>query len=270
MCRCRITKRLLEGGIKGLRVGIPKEYRIDGAPPEIDALWAKGAEWLKAQGAEIVEVSPAAHQIRAARLIISWRRPKPPPTWRAMTACASAIARQGAHDITELYEKSRAEGFGAEVQRRILIGTYVLSAGYYDAYYARAQKLRTLIARDFDAGVREMRRAAHPGHARARPSRVGDKTADPVAMYLQRRLHRDGESGGPAGHCGAGRPDRERLAAGPAADRQGVRRGDGAARRPGDRTGRGFQAQARPNGGRHERACEAQAASRARPATGKS
>ena len=72
---------------------------------------------------------------------------------------------QGAHDITDLYEKSRAEGFGAEVQRRILIGTYVLSAGYYDAYYARAQKLRTLIARDFDAGVREMRRAADPGHA---------------------------------------------------------------------------------------------------------
>ena len=82
-----------------------------------------------------------------------------------MTGCGSAIARQGAHDITELYEKSRAEGFGAEVQRRILIGTYVLSAGYYDAYYARAQKLRTLIKRDFDAGVREMRRAADPGHA---------------------------------------------------------------------------------------------------------
>ena len=82
-----------------------------------------------------------------------------------MTGCASATAPTACRDITDLYEKSRAEGFGAEVQRRILIGTYVLSAGYYDAYYARAQKLRTLIKRDFDAGLREVRRAADPGNA---------------------------------------------------------------------------------------------------------
>ena len=82
-----------------------------------------------------------------------------------MTACASATAPRACSDITDLYEKSRAEGFGAEVRRRILIGTYVLSAGYYDAYYSRAQKMRTLIARDFDRGVQEVRRAADAGNA---------------------------------------------------------------------------------------------------------
>src|SRR5580692_4774638 len=141
-------EKLLEGGIKGLRVGIPKEYRIDGMPAEIDALWDKGAGWLKAQGAQIVEVSlPHTKYALPTYYIV------------APAEASSNLARYDGvrfghrtsgsiHDITELYEKSRAEGFGAEVQRRILIGTYVLSAGYYDAYYARAQKLRTLIARD--------------------------------------------------------------------------------------------------------------------------
>src|SRR5450631_2054109 len=138
----------LESGVKGLRIGIPKEYRIDGAPPEIDALWSKGAEWLKAQGAEIVEVSlPHTKYALPTYYIV------------APAEASSNLARydgvryghraKGPTDITDLYEKSRAEGFGKEVQRRILIGTYVLSSGYYDAYYARAQKLRTLIARDF-------------------------------------------------------------------------------------------------------------------------
>ena len=101
-----------------------------------------------------------------------------------MTASASAIAPRACHDITELYEKSRAEGFGAEVQRRILIGTYVLSAGYYDAYYARAQKLRTLIKRDFEQAFETcdvLLTPATPGPAFG----VGEKTADPVSMYLQ-------------------------------------------------------------------------------------
>ena len=87
-----------------------------------------------------------------------------------MTACASAIAPRARATSPIFTKRAGREGFGAEVQRRILIGTYVLSAGYYDAYYARAQKLRTLIKRDFDAGLREVRRAADPGHARARPS----------------------------------------------------------------------------------------------------
>ena len=176
-------EKLLEGGIKGLRVGIPKEYRIDGAPAEIDALWTKGADWLKAQGAEIVEVSlPHTKYALPTYYIV------------APAEASSNLARYdgvkfgyrapGARDITELYEKSRGESFGAEVQRRILIGTYVLSAGYYDAYYAKAQKLRSLIKRDFEQAFETcdvLLTPTTPGPAFA----VGAKTADPVEMYLQ-------------------------------------------------------------------------------------
>jgi aspartyl-tRNA(Asn)/glutamyl-tRNA(Gln) amidotransferase subunit A len=172
----------VECGVKGLRVGIPKEYRIGGAPPEIDALWAKGAEWLKAQGAEIVDVSlPHTKYALPAYYIV------------APAEASSNLARydgvryghRSAHadDVVSLYERSRAEGFGPEVRRRILIGTYVLSAGYYDAYYARAQKLRTLIARDFAAAYAQcdvLLTPATPGPAFA----IGEKTADPVSMYL--------------------------------------------------------------------------------------
>ncbi|MEO8300636.1 MAG: Asp-tRNA(Asn)/Glu-tRNA(Gln) amidotransferase subunit GatA [Rhizomicrobium sp.] len=176
-------EKLLEGGIKGLRVGIPKEYRIDGAPAEIDALWSKGADWLKAQGAEIVDVSlPHTKYALPTYYIV------------APAEASSNLARydgvkfgyraKGARDITDLYEKSRGEGFGAEVQRRILIGTYVLSAGYYDAYYSRAQKLRTLIKRDFERAFEicdVLLTPTTPGPAFG----VGAKTSDPVEMYLQ-------------------------------------------------------------------------------------
>ena len=176
-------EKLLDGGIKGLRVCIPKEYRIDGAPAEIDALWSKGADWLEAQGAQIVEVSlPHTKYALPTYYIV------------APAEASSNLARydgvrfgyraSGARDITELYEKSRGEGFGAEVQRRILIGTYVLSAGYYDAYYSRAQKLRTLIKRDFEQAFEKcdvLLTPTTPGPAFG----VGAKTADPVEMYLQ-------------------------------------------------------------------------------------
>src|SRR5579859_3494935 len=175
-------EKLLEGGIKGLRVGIPKEYRIDGAPAEIDALWSKGADWLKAQGAEIVEVSlPHTKYALPTYYIVA------PAEASANLARYDGVRfgyrADGVHDILELYEKSRGEGFGKEVQRRILIGTYVLSSGYYDAYYARAQKLRTLIARDFSEAFKKcdvLLTPATPGPAFG----VGDKTADPVSMYL--------------------------------------------------------------------------------------
>jgi len=172
----------LQQGIKGLRVGIPKEYRIDGAPPEIEDLWTKGAEWLKAQGAEIVEVSlPHTKYALPVYYIV------------APAEASSNLARydgmryghraQDADELIELYEKSRAEGFGHEVQRRILIGTYVLSAGYYDAYYLRAQKIRTLIARDFSEAYKScdvLLTPATPSAAFA----IGEKIADPVSMYL--------------------------------------------------------------------------------------
>src|SRR4051812_4304036 len=175
-------EKLLGGGIKGLKVGIPKEYRIDGVPAEIAAIWDKGAQWLKAQGAEIVEVSlPHTKYALPTYYIVA-------PAEASSNLARYDGVRYGhraaaARDITDLYEKSRAEGFGAEVQRRILIGTYVLSAGYYDAYYARAQKLRTLIARDFElafAACDVLLTPATPGPAFA----IGEKTADPVSMYL--------------------------------------------------------------------------------------
>jgi len=172
----------LDTGVKGLRVGIPKEYRIDGAPPEIDALWARGVEWLKAQGAEIVDISlPHTKYALPTYYIV------------APAEASSNLARydgvrfghraKGVHDITDLYEKSRAEGFGKEVQRRILIGTYVLSSGYYDAHYLRAQKLRSLIARDFTEAYEKcdvLLTPTTPCPAFA----VGEKSADPVSMYL--------------------------------------------------------------------------------------
>jgi aspartyl-tRNA(Asn)/glutamyl-tRNA(Gln) amidotransferase subunit A len=172
----------LDSGVKGLRVGIPKEYRIDGAPPEIDALWGKGADWLKAQGAEIVEVSlPHTKYALPAYYIV------------APAEASSNLARydgmrygyraKGEHDLLGLYETSRAEGFGHEVRRRIMIGTYVLSAGYYDAYYLRAQKIRTLIARDFARAFERCDVLLTPVTPSAAFA-IGAETSDPVAMYL--------------------------------------------------------------------------------------
>jgi aspartyl-tRNA(Asn)/glutamyl-tRNA(Gln) amidotransferase subunit A len=175
-------ERELDAGIAGLRVGIPKEYRIEGAPAEIYELWNRGAEWLKAQGAEIVEVSlPHTKYALPAYYIV------------APAEASSNLARYdgvryghrapGADDLMGLYERTRAEGFGREVKRRIMIGTYVLSAGYYDAYYLRAQKVRSLIARDFDEAFQHcdvMLTPATPCAAFA----IGAKTADPVSMYL--------------------------------------------------------------------------------------
>jgi aspartyl-tRNA(Asn)/glutamyl-tRNA(Gln) amidotransferase subunit A len=175
-------EKSLGAGVKGLRVGIPKEYRIDGAPPEIDALWQEGAEWLKAQGAEIVEVSlPHTRYALPAYYIV------------APAEASSNLARydgvryghraEGTRDLVDLYEKSRSEGFGAEVKRRVLIGTYVLSAGYYDAYYTRAQKIRTLIKRDFERAFEKcdvLLTPVTPGPAFA----LGEKSNDPISMYL--------------------------------------------------------------------------------------
>ena len=134
--------------VKGLRIGIPKEYRIDGMPAEIEALWSKGAAWLKAAGAEIVDVSlPHTKYALPAYYIVA-------PAEASSNLARYDGVRYGLRvpggAIIDMYEKTRAEGFGKEVQRRILIGTYVLSAGYYDAYYLRAQKVRTLIKRDFE------------------------------------------------------------------------------------------------------------------------
>jgi aspartyl-tRNA(Asn)/glutamyl-tRNA(Gln) amidotransferase subunit A len=169
--------------LKGLRIGIPKEYRLDGMPAEIETMWEQGREWLKAAGADLVDVSlPHTKYALPAYYIVA-------PAEASSNLARYDGVRYGLRvpgsDITDMYEQTRAEGFGAEVRRRVMIGTYVLSAGYYDAYYLRAQKVRTLIKRDFedcfDAGVHAMLTPATPSAAFG----VGEKGgADPVEMYL--------------------------------------------------------------------------------------
>ena len=166
--------------VKGLRVGIPREYRIDGMPAEIDALWQQGAQWLKQQGAEIVEISmPHTKYALPAYYIVA-------PAEASSNLARYDGVRYGLRvpggDILDMYEKTRAAGFGREVQRRILIGTYVLSAGYYDAYYVRAQKVRTLIKRDFDAAWNKVDVVLTP--ATPSPAFAPGEITDPVQMYL--------------------------------------------------------------------------------------
>jgi aspartyl-tRNA(Asn)/glutamyl-tRNA(Gln) amidotransferase subunit A len=166
--------------IKGLRVGIPKEYRADGMPAEIDTLWQTGTRWLKEQGAEIIDISlPHTKYALPAYYIVA-------PAEASSNLARYDGVRYGLRvkgdDIVSMYENTRAEGFGREVQRRVMIGTYVLSAGYYDAYYVRAQKIRTLIKRDFDAAWAKVDVVLTP----ATPSAAfapGEIT-DPVQMYL--------------------------------------------------------------------------------------
>jgi aspartyl-tRNA(Asn)/glutamyl-tRNA(Gln) amidotransferase subunit A len=169
--------------VKGMRIGIPKEYRLDGMPPEIETLWTQGIAWLKDAGAEMVDVSlPHTKYALPAYYIVA---PAEASSNLARYDGVRYGLRAGGRDIIDLYEKTRADGFGKEVRRRVMIGTYVLSAGYYDAYYIRAQKVRTLIKRDFEEcfakGIDAMLTPATPSAAFA----IGEKgSADPVEMYL--------------------------------------------------------------------------------------
>lgn len=171
----------LDGGIAGMTVGIPREYRLDGMPEEIARLWEQGAEWLKAQGAEIVEVSlPHTRYALPAYYIIA---PAEASSNLARYDGVRYGLRVAGDDLTEMYENTRAEGFGDEVIRRVLIGTHVLSAGYYDAYYRKAQQVRTLIRRDFDAAFERVDVLLTP----ATPSpafQLGEMSDDPLQMYL--------------------------------------------------------------------------------------
>ena len=170
--------------IKGMKVGIPKEYRVDGMPEDIEALWQKGIAWLKDAGAEIVNISlPHTKYALPAYYIVA---PAEASSNLARYDGVRYGLRVDGKDIVDMYEKTRAAGFGQEVKRRIMIGTYVLSAGYYDAYFTQASKVRTLIARDFelafDAGVDAILTPATPSSAFG----VADENlaADPVKMYL--------------------------------------------------------------------------------------
>jgi aspartyl-tRNA(Asn)/glutamyl-tRNA(Gln) amidotransferase subunit A len=169
--------------VRGMKIGVPREYRVDGMADEIEALWRRGAAWLEAAGAEMVEVSlPHTKYALPAYYIV------------AAAEASSNLARydgvryglrKAGRDIVDMYEHTRAVGFGVEVRRRIMIGTYVLSAGYYDAYYLRAQKVRSLIKRDFEecfkAGIDAILTPTTPSAAFG----IGEKGAgDPIEMYL--------------------------------------------------------------------------------------
>ena len=176
-------EKALTGDVKGLTVGIPKEYQMEGMPEEIGRLWQQGIDWLKAAGATIRDISlPHTKTALPAYYIVA-------PAEASSNLARYDGVRYGARvegdNIIDLYEKTRAAGFGKEVRRRIMIGTYVLSAGYYDAYYVRAQKIRTLIKRDFEqafeSGIDMILTPATPSAAFAQGSKG---SADPIEMYL--------------------------------------------------------------------------------------
>jgi len=172
----------MKQSVKGLRVGVPKEYRVEGMSKEIDALWQKGIDWLKDAGATIHEISlPHTKYALPAYYIVA-------PAEASSNLARYDGVRYGLRvpgkDIIDMYSETRAAGFGKEVRRRVLIGTYVLSAGYYDAYYLKAQKVRTLIKRDFDEAWNKVDVVLTP----TTPSPAfafGEKTGDPLAMYLE-------------------------------------------------------------------------------------
>ena len=171
----------LEAGVSGMRIGVPKEYRIDGMPTEIEALWDEGAEWLKAAGAEIVEISlPHTKYALPAYYIVA-------PAEASSNLARYDGVRYGLRvdggNLQEMYENTRGTGFGPEVQRRVMIGTYVLSAGYYDAYYLKAQKVRTRIADDFRQAWNKVDAILTPTTPSAAFAQ-GEKMDDPIAMYL--------------------------------------------------------------------------------------
>ncbi len=171
----------LSGDVKGLKIGIPKEYRVDGLPADMAAFWAKGEEWLKAAGAEIVEVSlPHTKYALPAYYIVA---PAEASSNLARYDGVRYGLRKDGDDITGMYENTRSAGFGAEVKRRVLMGTYVLSAGYYDAYYLKAQKVRTLIKRDFDQAFQTVDAILTPTTPNVAFA-AGDKSEDPLEMYL--------------------------------------------------------------------------------------
>ena len=173
----------LSSNLKGKRVGIPKEYRIDGVPDEINALWDQGIAWLRDAGADIVEISlPHTQYALPTYYIIA-------PAEASSNLARYDGVRYGLREdpaggnLDAMYAATRAAGFGAEVKRRIMIGTYVLSAGYYDAYFTKAQKVRTLIKRDFARAFEQCDVILTPT-APSAAFGIGEKMSDPLAMYL--------------------------------------------------------------------------------------
>ena len=171
----------LTRNIKGLKIGIPKEYRVDGMPDEIEKLWKKGVEYAKDCGAEIIDISlPHTSYALPTYYIVA---PAEASSNLARYDGVKYGLRSSGKNLIDMYEKTRSEGFGEEVKRRVMIGTYVLSSGYYDAYYLKAQKVRQLIKQDFDQAYNKVDAILTP----STPSsafKIGEKSNDPVSMYL--------------------------------------------------------------------------------------
>ncbi len=171
----------LTGDIRGLRIGIPKQYRVDGMPAEIEMLWHRGIEWMRTAGAEVIDIElPLTKYALATYYIIA---PAEASSNLARYDGVRFGLRKPGQTLDEMYENTRGEGFGQEVRRRILIGTYVLSAGYYDAYYLKAQQVRTLIAQDFARAFERCDAILTPT-APSAAFALGEKMDDPIAMYL--------------------------------------------------------------------------------------
>ena len=199
----------LNKDIKGKKIGIPKEYRVDGMPKEIEDLWQKGIQYAKDCGAEIIDISlPNTSYALPTYYIVA---PAEASSNLARYDGVKYGFRAKGENLIDMYEKTRSEGFGAEVQRRIMIGTYVLSSGYYDAYYLKAQKVRKLIKNDFDEAYKQVDAILTP----STPSsafKIGEKKDDPVSMYLNDIFTVPVNLAGlpaisiPAGHDAAGYP----------------------------------------------------------------
>jgi len=171
----------LNANIKGLKIGIPKEYRVENMPDEIDNLWKKGVEFLKDAGAIIKDITlPHTKYALPSYYIVA---PAEASSNLARYDGVKYGHRSKGNNLTEMYENTRSEGFGEEVKRRILIGTYVLSSGYYDAYYIKAQKVRQLIKNDFDKAFKDIDAVLTPSTPSA-AFKVGEKKDDPISMYL--------------------------------------------------------------------------------------
>ena len=223
--------RDLEQPLAGLRVGLPKEFFAEGLNNEVAAAVEAAVAELKKLGATTVEISLANSQARHSRLLRAGAGRGLVATCRASTACATATAHRNTADLNDMYSKTRAQGFGAEVKRRILIGAYVLSHGYYDAYYLQAQKIRRLIADDFSAAFKTCDVILGPT-APGTAFKLGEKSDDPVEMYLNDLYTIPANLAGLPGMSLALRLRRQGPADRPAARRQLFQRGENAQRRP--------------------------------------
>ena len=216
--------------VKGLRIGVPREYRMDGMPEEIERLWQQGLDWLRDAGAEIVDVSlPHTKYGLPTYYIVA---PAEASSNLARYDGVRFGLRENGEDLRDLYERTRAAGFGAEVRRRVLIGTYVLSAGYYDAYYLRAQKVRALILRDFTEVFAQVDALVTPTAPSAAFAQ-GENMDDPIKMYLNDVFTVPANMAGVPGISVPAGLDANGLPLGLQVIGQAVRRGDGVRRRRG-------------------------------------